>query len=255
MKRQRAHWTTEEEAELEKLHSELGNKWDEISQREPFTKRKSPSQIESKYRRLHPRVQEGNENLGPRKSGKEEEEVGQPTTQPQEEFELGVPDNRRDEILEYLKLWGYKPGSTILQVHIPGKFGKKTPSTKKPGEEAKKRYGGTTFVVIGRTHDSTIKNIIKPPASKEVGESYIGYLWHGAIGKSPHEALPLDFTPNAMHYPDDWNDHFDGSFLICMHVPSSFAKEKNQLNRSISREVSEFLFVLNEIGEEMQCEG
>jgi hypothetical protein len=31
-----------------------------------------------------------------------------------------VPSNRREEILEYLKLFGYKPDRTILQVHIAG---------------------------------------------------------------------------------------------------------------------------------------
>ena len=33
-----------------------------------------------------------------------------------------VPSNRREEILEYLKLFGYKPDRTILQAHITGFF-------------------------------------------------------------------------------------------------------------------------------------
>ena len=36
-----------------------------------------------------------------------------------------VPQNRREEIYEYLKLFGYKPDSTIIQVHITGFFKKK----------------------------------------------------------------------------------------------------------------------------------
>ncbi len=36
-----------------------------------------------------------------------------------------VFDNRRNEIHEYLKLFGYKAGNTIIQVHITGYFRKK----------------------------------------------------------------------------------------------------------------------------------
>jgi hypothetical protein len=36
-----------------------------------------------------------------------------------------VSDNRRNEIHEYLKLFGYKPDKTIIQVHITGFFRKK----------------------------------------------------------------------------------------------------------------------------------
>jgi hypothetical protein len=36
-----------------------------------------------------------------------------------------VTYNRRAEILEYLKLFGYKPDKTILQVHIVGFFNKR----------------------------------------------------------------------------------------------------------------------------------
>ena len=31
-----------------------------------------------------------------------------------------VPQNRRQEIYEYMSLFGYKPDSTIIQVHITG---------------------------------------------------------------------------------------------------------------------------------------
>jgi hypothetical protein len=31
-----------------------------------------------------------------------------------------VPLNRQEEILDYLKLFGYKPDRTILQVHLAG---------------------------------------------------------------------------------------------------------------------------------------
>jgi hypothetical protein len=36
-----------------------------------------------------------------------------------------VPQNRRQEIYEYMSLFGYKPDSTIIQVHIIGFFRKK----------------------------------------------------------------------------------------------------------------------------------
>jgi len=38
---------------------------------------------------------------------------------------IQVPPNRRNEIKEYLKLFGYKSEKTILQVHIVGFFKKK----------------------------------------------------------------------------------------------------------------------------------
>ena len=31
-----------------------------------------------------------------------------------------LPQNRRQEIYEYMNLFGYKPDSTIIQVHIKG---------------------------------------------------------------------------------------------------------------------------------------
>src|SRR5919205_305940 len=36
-----------------------------------------------------------------------------------------IPDNRRSEFHEFLKLFGYKPDKTIIQVHITGFFRKK----------------------------------------------------------------------------------------------------------------------------------
>ena len=64
-----------------------------------------------------------------------------------------VPSNRREEILEYLKLFGYKPDRTILQVHIAGFFNKRQANARErvQREETSRRYGGTTFVVVGRT--------------------------------------------------------------------------------------------------------
>ena len=37
---------------------------------------------------------------------------------------IQIPPKRKQEILEYLKLFGYKPEKTILQVHIIGFFNK-----------------------------------------------------------------------------------------------------------------------------------
>ncbi len=49
-----------------------------------------------------------------------------------------VPQDRRQEMLEYLKLFGYKPDRTIIQVHIAGFFNKKRTAT---GKEAEKKTG------------------------------------------------------------------------------------------------------------------
>jgi hypothetical protein len=48
--------------------------------------------------------------------------------------------------------------------------------------------------------------------------------------------IPLDFTPIHVPYPKDWKDMFaTKGFLLAMHIPSSFAKDKNNLTRAIYR--------------------
>jgi hypothetical protein len=156
-----------------------------------------------------------------------------------------VPPNRRQEILEYLKLFGYKPERTVIQVHITGFFGKKGGGAAAPREAAKreaaaKRYGGTTFVVVGRTHDPAIMEQVTKPrkSAKDASPGYVGYLWQNRDPqlRPPHEAIPLDFTPVHVSYPKDWKDVFaTKGFLLAMHVPSSFAKEKSSLTRALYR--------------------
>lgn len=149
-----------------------------------------------------------------------------------------VTTNRRQEILEYLKLFGYKPDRTILQVHIPGFFNKKgtKPREAAARQAATARYGGTTFVVVGRTHDPSIMQQVVKPKKKDANPGYVGYLWQGRDpqGRPPHEVLPLDFTPTHVPYPADWKNTFaTKGFLIAMHVQSSFAKDKNALTRKL----------------------
>lgn len=153
-----------------------------------------------------------------------------------------VPRGRRDEILEYLKLFGYKPDSTIIQVHVTGFFNKKggTKNEAEKRQDAVKRYGGTTFVIVGRTHDpSIIEQVIKPRKSaKDASPGYMGYLWRGKDpqGRAPHEVLPLDFVPVHLLYPKDWKDMFaTKGLLLAMHVPSSFAAKKGALTRALYR--------------------
>lgn len=152
--------------------------------------------------------------------------------------------NRRNEIYEYLKLFGYKPDKTIIQVHITGFFRKKgqQQSSQKEIERtaaAIKRYGGTSFVVVGRTHDPFImENIVKPKTKNTVVNSpgYMGYLWKNKDPqkRDPHEVIPLDFTPIHLPYPSDWKNMFSTKgFLLALHVPSSFAKNKNRLTRAL----------------------
>ncbi len=153
-----------------------------------------------------------------------------------------VPSNRREEILEYLKLFGYKPDRTILQVHIAGFFNKRQTSSRaqeKKGATAR-RYGGTTFVVVGRTHDpSIIDSLIKPKKkTEEASPGYLGYLWKSKDPRkrAPHQVIPLDFTPVHVPYPPDWKNMFaTKGFMLALHVPASFAKHKNKLTRSLYR--------------------
>ena len=154
-----------------------------------------------------------------------------------------VPQNRRQEIYEYLRLFGYKPDNTILQVHITGFFKKKKYSQREleKYKSAVKRYGGTTFVVVGRTHDPSIMDKIVTPKKKDPYErspGYVGYLWKNKDPKirPPHEIIPLDFIPIHLPYPTEWKNMFaTKGFMIALHVPSSFARYKNRLTRALYR--------------------
>src|ERR687890_1559234 len=156
-----------------------------------------------------------------------------------------VSDNRRNEIHEYLKLFGYKPDKTIIQVHITGFFRKKG---QQPGQKEKerhiaavKRYGGTSFVIVGRTHDpSIIENVVKPKKKNPLDTSpgYVGYLGKNKDPqkRAPHDVLPLDFTPIHLPYPTDWKNIFaTKGFMLALHVPASFAKDKSRLTRALYR--------------------
>jgi hypothetical protein len=153
-----------------------------------------------------------------------------------------VTYNRREEILEYLKLFGYKPDKTILQVHIVGFFNKRRVKARsvEQREAASRRYGGTTFVVVGRTHDPSIMDLVIKPKKKreETSPGYVGYLWKSKDPqkKAPHEVIPLDFTPIHVPYPADWKNIFaNKGFMVALHVPASFAKHKNKLSRALYR--------------------
>ena len=154
-----------------------------------------------------------------------------------------IPQYRRNEIYEYMKLFGYKPDRTIIQVHITGFFRKKKYSPKDIERQraTTKRYGGTTFTVIGRTHDpSIINNVIKPKKKNPYDQSpgYVGYLWKNKDiqKRSPHEIIPLDFTPIHLPYPTDWKNMFaTKGFMLALHVPSSLAKDKNKITRALYR--------------------
>lgn len=155
---------------------------------------------------------------------------------------LPVPSNRRNEIEQFLKLFGYNSEKTILQVHLIGFFRKKNLNQREIEQKSKsvKRYGGTSFVVVGRTYDPTIiENVIKPKSNPfESSPGYIGYLWKkkNRENKSPHELIPLDFIPVHLPYPDDWKKMFaTKGFLIAMHVPTPFVKDKNKITRALYR--------------------
>jgi hypothetical protein len=154
-----------------------------------------------------------------------------------------VPQNRPNEIYEFMKLFGYKPERSIVQIHLTGFFRKKkyTPREIEQHKTATKRYGGTTFVVIGRTHDPSIMEMVVKPKKKNPYDNspgYIGYLWKNKDPqkRAPHEIIPLDFTPIHLPYPTDWKNMFaTKGFMLAMHVPSFLAKDKSKLTRSLYR--------------------
>ena len=153
-----------------------------------------------------------------------------------------VPSFRRTEIRKYLELFGYNPDHTILQVHIAGYLGRKAvrPSEVSARERAATRYGGRTFTIVGRTHDPEILSLLIPPRKKreETSSGYLGYLFKGKDknNRTPDEIIPLDFVPMSFAYPGDWKEFFGTrGYLIAMHVPSKFAKQKSELLRKLRR--------------------
>ena len=151
-----------------------------------------------------------------------------------------VTPNRKAEILEYLKLFGYEQSRTILQVHIVGFFNKRQTNLEavERREKAVKRHGGTTFAIVGRTHDLSIMGLVLKPKNKREATSpgSLGYLWKGKDpqNRAPHEVIPLDFTPPHIHYPETWKNMFaTKGFLIALHVPAPYAKDKNRLLRAL----------------------
>lgn len=156
---------------------------------------------------------------------------------------IQVPPNRTNEIEQFLKLFGYNSEKTILQVHLIGFFRKKNLNQREIEQKSKsvKRYGGTSFIVVGRTYNpAIIENVIRPKSKDPLESSpgYIGYLWKdkNPHNKPPHELIPLDFTPVHLPYPDDWKKMFaTKGFLIAMHVPTSFVKDKNKIIRALYR--------------------
>ena len=164
-------------------------------------------------------------------------------TSKQQIVSIQVPPNRRNEIEQFLKLFGYNSEKTILQVHLIGFFRKKNLNQREIEQKSKsvKRYGGTSFIVVGRTYDpAIIENVIRPKSKDPLESSpgYIGYLWKdkNPQNKPPHELIPRDFTPVHLPYPDDWKKMFaTKGFLIAMHVPTSFVKDKNKITRALYR--------------------
>lgn len=142
-------------------------------------------------------------------------------------------------------MFGYKADKTVIQVHVTGFFRRKRQQAnqKKKARQAAtiKRYGGVSFVIVGRTHDPSImESVIKPKKRNPLDTSpgYIGYLWKNKDPqkRSPHEVIPLDFTPINLSYPTEWKNMFGTKgFMLALHVPSSFARYKNRLTRALYR--------------------
>ena len=128
-------------------------------------------------------------------------------------------------------------------MHVAGYFGRR--GSLKPREaqaraKSAKKYGGRTFTVVGRTHDPNFLRDLIPPQKKteESSPGYSGYLFKNKDKdkKDPDQLLPLDFTPASLDYPEDWKNMYGTpGYLVTMHVPSDFAREKNELARRLRR--------------------
>lgn len=64
-------------------------------------------------------------NIKDRRRRRQQQQKIQTVSQASSIISGQVFDKRRSEIYEYLKLFGYKPDRTIIQVHITGFFRKK----------------------------------------------------------------------------------------------------------------------------------
>src|SRR5688500_13563993 len=78
---------------------------------------------------------------------------------------IPVPPNRRNEIGQILKLFGDNSEKTRIQLHVIGFFRKKNLNQREVEQKSKsvKSYGGTSFIVVGRTYiPAIIENVIRP---------------------------------------------------------------------------------------------
>lgn len=258
-------WTNEEEVTLWNFFEKKGINYQEMSELEPLKKKqRSPAQCKYKLQHLKKKkLQEEqekqilsetsqakldsqhktNDTVSPIAATEHQQQPSETESIDTTTDTFSVPSNRREEIKEYLQLFGYKPDSTALQFYIPGKFGGKKGFSGRTDyrEKAKERYGGTTFVIVGKTHHPSIPSILTPPAGEKHGSGYVGYLSSASSSdkeriRHPHEVIPLDFTPDDLPYPDPWKKQFNSSaYLVAMHVPSAFAKYKNELLRNIKK--------------------
>ncbi len=85
-----------------------------------------------------------------------------------------------------------------------------------------------------------METVVKPKKKNPLDTSpgYVGYLWKNKDSqkRAPHEVIPLDFTPIHIPYPTDWKNMFaTKGFMLALHVPASFAKDKNRLTRALYR--------------------
>ncbi len=88
------------------------------------------------------------------------------------------------------------------------------------------RYGETTFVVLGRTHASSIINDVIKSRQRNPWERSPGYIGESCkkkdkYGRISHEILRLDFTPTYLQYLQNWKSIFaiKGFMVACMYLP------------------------------------
>ncbi|MBV9668708.1 MAG: SHOCT domain-containing protein, partial [Nitrososphaeraceae archaeon] len=84
------------------------------------------------------------------------------------------------------------------------------------------------------------ESVVRPRKKNPLDTSpgYVGYLWKNKDPqkRDPHQIIPLDFTPIHLPYPQDWKNLFaTKGFMLALHVPVSFAKDKNRLTRALYR--------------------
>lgn len=147
-----------------------------------------------------------------------------------------TPEERAEEIKEYLRLFGHDSERATLYVYLPPQrvrgFGRRyTPAELERMKRYYRRYSGMAFTVVGHTHDPTVLVGTRLPKSRKAGFRYLGSI----ARPEAHLKLPLDFCPTHFkHENEEELKRRFGTYLIGLYAPTlKFASERGEIVRTL----------------------